>query len=198
MGGQSSLTLTLYFSGRFTLVGARHETEVYRVCARVSRTLWQFRQRGPGVEEGVAYDQWVERVEEEERRRGRLGWEDEAERVRQLMGARERRMAAQEERRQDARQGEVRVKAEPGRKEEEGEVGEEKREGREEREATAVEAGTTAAATGKAMEDGEAKEEEKGTQGEVGDAAAVVMTDAQQPSAVSEGADDVSEDVEWE
>ena len=118
-GGEGPLTMTLYFSGRFTLVGARHETEVYRVCARASRMLWPFRQRGEGTGESVAYDAWLARAEDDERRRGRLGWEDEAERVREALRKRERRRAQslddahrREERKEPV--PDVRVKPEPG------------------------------------------------------------------------------------
>ena len=117
---KSPLTLTVYFSGRYTLVGARHETEVYRVCERVALMLWPFRQRGVGTQDGVGYDEWRQRAEEEERRRGRMGWEDEAERVRQLLTRRElRQQRADGEQKRQERGGEpvLRVKAEPGREE---------------------------------------------------------------------------------
>ena len=204
----SPLTLTVYFSGRYTLVGARHETEVYRVVAKVSRMLWPFRQRGiggggDGREGGEGYDQWLERVEIEERRRGKLGWEEEAERVRDLMGRRERKRAELEAmQRGEQREGggaEVRVKAEPGRRDA-GADDEAKAEGKEERaaegEGKAKVGGVGPQVQGKASDHREAEEEKKGGGAEVRDTAVVVMDT--QTTTTTASADDDAGDVEWE
>ena len=123
----SSLTLTLYFSGRFTLVGAQHELDVYKHFERVSRTLFPFSH--VQSQQQLTYEVWLEESSREERTKGgRMGWEDEADRVRVEMDKRERKRRAHIQRlhstvaasgTQSGQQpagvgGEVRVKTEPG------------------------------------------------------------------------------------
>ena len=138
----SSLTLTLYFSGRFTIVGARDESSVYRHFHRLSRLLFRFAQPNslPAAVQGGGYDAWLQWAEREERARGRMGWEDEAERVRDEIVRRERRrerLSRQQEAQQaaavSAGRTELRVKLEPGVKEEQKAETDDKEEKREEK-----------------------------------------------------------------
>ena len=135
--GPSSLTVTLYFSGRFTLVGAQHELDVYRHFDYISRALFPFsslhsRQQPQQTELGAAdskqalqlsYELWLEAATREERAKaGRMGWEEEADRVRLELAKRERKRATVGQSSSAVRQqqqhvgmgAEVRVKPEPG------------------------------------------------------------------------------------
>ena len=141
----SSLTVTLYFSGRFTLVGAQHELDVYRHFEHISRTLFPFSHNTTKPQQAVdsrqhrPYEAWLEDSRREERTKGgRMGWEDEADRVRHEMHRRERKRAAlpplfeapasataantstaetaldQQQQQRPRLAGQVRVKVEPG------------------------------------------------------------------------------------
>ena len=138
--GPSSLTLTLYFSGRFTLVGAQHELDVYRHFEHISRALFPFshiqtKQAQQGLDtKPLPYELWLEDSLREERSKGgRMGWEEEADRVTREMDKREKRRtrsvttthnnshstiatdpASRQRQQQAGVGGEVRVKAEPG------------------------------------------------------------------------------------
>lgn len=140
----SSLTLTMYFSGRFTLVGAQHESDVYTHFEHITRALFPFSQmqmrqqqsqghggQGQDNKQQLTYEVWLADSRREERAKGgRMGWEDEADRVRMEMDKRERKRrehmqrphnndgsttaSGQQQQRVSVTGGEVRVKAEPG------------------------------------------------------------------------------------
>ena len=129
----TSLTLTFYFSGRFTLVGAQHESDVYRHFEHISRLLFPFssvhsrqqqqqqQAQAQGQVQGVdsklalSYEAWLGESSREERLKGgRMGWEEEADRVRMEMDKRDRRRSRVQAGAQQAGGHGVRVKAEPG------------------------------------------------------------------------------------
>lgn len=74
------MTLTLYFSGKFTLVGAQSERQVFLAFSWLSRVLWAF-----AVQSSLApsapkdnFDAWLAWAENEERRCTPMPpWEDE-------------------------------------------------------------------------------------------------------------------------